>query len=229
MHARGDRRRSDLAAAGTGSVIGIAGDLRVDGDAERVLAAAHEELGHDAWRRGDDRARDPRPTRPCSRPPTTTGRTPSPTSCSPRCGCAGPPSPLLVDAGGGAIVTTAAYSVRAPKPHQVPYAALKAAVATLTKTIAKSFGPTACARTACARARRRPRSWPRCASRTHATAAGPRTRRSNGRWSRTGACTSRSVGPAKPAEVGDVIAFLLSERASYVTGALVNIDGGTDF
>ena len=33
----------------------------------------------------------------------------------------------------------------------------------------------------------------------------------------------------KPAEVGDVIAFLLSERASYVNGALVNVDGGTDF
>jgi 3-oxoacyl-[acyl-carrier protein] reductase len=33
----------------------------------------------------------------------------------------------------------------------------------------------------------------------------------------------------KPHEVGDVIAFLLSERAAYTTGALVNVDGGTDF
>ena len=30
-------------------------------------------------------------------------------------------------------------------------------------------------------------------------------------------------------ELGDVIAFLLSERASYLTGATVNVDGGTDF
>jgi 3-oxoacyl-[acyl-carrier protein] reductase len=33
----------------------------------------------------------------------------------------------------------------------------------------------------------------------------------------------------KPAEVGDTIALLLSECASYVTGALVNVEGGTDF
>ena len=35
--------------------------------------------------------------------------------------------------------------------------------------------------------------------------------------------------PGKPEEVGDLIAFLLSTRAGYLTGALVNIDGGTDF
>lgn len=33
----------------------------------------------------------------------------------------------------------------------------------------------------------------------------------------------------RPEELGDVVAFLLSERASYLTGALVNVDGGTDF
>jgi NAD(P)-dependent dehydrogenase (short-subunit alcohol dehydrogenase family) len=33
----------------------------------------------------------------------------------------------------------------------------------------------------------------------------------------------------QPREVGELIAFLLSERAAYMTGALINIDGGTDF
>ena len=38
---------------------------------------------------------------------------------------------------------------------------------------------------------------------------------------------TRSIG--KPEEVGDLMAFLLSERAGYMTGATINIDGGTDF
>ena len=37
----------------------------------------------------------------------------------------------------------------------------------------------------------------------------------------------QSIG--KPGDVGDLMAFLLSERAAYMTGATVNIDGGTDF
>ena len=35
--------------------------------------------------------------------------------------------------------------------------------------------------------------------------------------------------PGKPDEVGDLIAFMLSPRAGYLTGALINIDGGTAF
>jgi len=33
----------------------------------------------------------------------------------------------------------------------------------------------------------------------------------------------------EPDEAGELIAFLLSDKAAYLTGALINIDGGTDF
>ncbi len=137
--------------------------------------------------------------------------------------------PLLIGAGGGAIVTTAAYSVRAPKAHQVPYATLKSGVVTLTKAIATSYGSMgirancvcpgatetdvlAAMRTALARER----GWPEEEALERVMTEEWGMRVALGR-----------VGT--PAEVGDVIAFLLSARAGYVTGALVNVDGGTDF
>lgn len=137
--------------------------------------------------------------------------------------------PALVEGGGGAIVTTAAYSVRAPKPNQVPYASMKAAVATLTKTIARSHGPMGvrancicpgATETAVLAALRihlaRERGWPEETALERALAE---------EWG-----MHIALGRAgRPEEVGDVVAFLLSARSSYLTGALVNVDGGTDF
>jgi NAD(P)-dependent dehydrogenase (short-subunit alcohol dehydrogenase family) len=33
----------------------------------------------------------------------------------------------------------------------------------------------------------------------------------------------------RPREAGELIAFLLGDRAAFMTGAAINIDGGTDF
>jgi 3-oxoacyl-[acyl-carrier protein] reductase len=137
--------------------------------------------------------------------------------------------PALIAAGGGAIVTTAAYSVHAPNPNQAPYAALKAAVATLTKAVAKAHGkdgvrancvcPGATETAVLAAMREKlaeEHGWPRETALERALRE---------KWG-----MHIALGRAgRPDELGDVIAFLLSERSSYLTGALINVDGGTDF
>ncbi len=49
--------------------------------------------------------------------------------------------PHLVANGGGTVVTTGAYGMRAYHPDRLPYVTLKYGVAAFTKTIAREYGP----------------------------------------------------------------------------------------
>jgi NAD(P)-dependent dehydrogenase (short-subunit alcohol dehydrogenase family) len=137
--------------------------------------------------------------------------------------------PGLVARGGGTIVTTAAYSIHSPHSNRMPYVSLKSAVAAFTKNVAKSYG----------------------AQGVRANCVCPGAIETDGLAAiRTQIATARGVPeegvleqlmreewhmdvalgrPGRPEEVGDLFAFLLSGRAGYLTGALLNIDGGTDF
>jgi len=128
-----------------------------------------------------------------------------------------------------AIVTTAAYSVRAPEAARLPYTSLKAAVAVFTKGLAKTYGPLG-VRANCI-----------CpgAIETEPLAA-LRTQLAEQRGLPHDQALERvmveewglhvALGrPGRPEEVGELAAFLLSARAGYLTGAQINIDGGTDF
>jgi 3-oxoacyl-[acyl-carrier protein] reductase len=130
---------------------------------------------------------------------------------------------------GGTVVTTAAYSVRAPHPERLPYASLKSAVAAFTKGIAKQYGEQGIrANCICPGAIE---TEPLHALRVQLAAARE--------WPVEEAIERVMVEewhmdvalrrPGQPREVGELAAFLLSSRAGYLTGALINIDGGTYF
>jgi 3-oxoacyl-[acyl-carrier protein] reductase len=137
--------------------------------------------------------------------------------------------PQLVAQGDGTIVTTSAYSIHAPHSNRMPYVAFKSAIATFTKNVAKTYG----------RAGVRANCVCPGAIETEALAA-MRTMLAEQRGLPEEGLLEQvmveewhmdvALGrPGKPEEVGELFAFLLSPRAGYLTGALINIDGGTDF
>jgi NAD(P)-dependent dehydrogenase (short-subunit alcohol dehydrogenase family) len=137
--------------------------------------------------------------------------------------------PHLIAGGGGTVVTTAAYSIHAYHPARLPYVTLKSGVATFTKTIARAYGSAG----------------------VRANCVCPGTFETGGLAElRQHLARQQNVSPegllermmvddwhmdvalgrlGRPEEAGDLFAFLLSPRAGYLTGAMINIDGGTEF
>jgi NAD(P)-dependent dehydrogenase (short-subunit alcohol dehydrogenase family) len=137
--------------------------------------------------------------------------------------------PHLRAAGGGTIVTTAAYSIHAYHPARVPYVTLKSGVAAFTKTIAREAGRYS-VRANCV--------CPGAVETRELVALREQLARERGvpreglleqvmadEWHMDVALGRLGA----PREIGELYAFLLSARAGYLTGAVINIDGGTDF
>ena len=127
---------------------------------------------------------------------------------------------------GGAIVTTAAYSARSPHEPRLPYASLKAAVATFTRGIARTHGKSGI----------RANSVAPGAVETDALHA-VRGYIAESKGYPYDEALERALvedfgfdaalgRPGQPDEIGALIAFLLSDICAFVTGQTIYADGG---
>jgi NAD(P)-dependent dehydrogenase (short-subunit alcohol dehydrogenase family) len=116
-------------------------------------------------------------------------------------------APAMAAKGAGSIVNISSMAGRIGFPNGGAYGATKAALASLAQSWAAEYSPRGV--------------------RVNAVAAGPIHTRSEDRqrFDRLGQTTALQRA-AEPDEIAEVVAFLASSRASYVTGAIVAADGG---
>ncbi|GAB2851153.1 SDR family oxidoreductase [Actinocorallia aurea] len=139
--------------------------------------------------------------------------------------------PLLRAAEWARVCTFGAMSVRRPNARTVAYSAAKAALASVTKNLAKSLGPEGILVNCVCPGTIVTASFTETLRPVLAAdgldASDPADVMS---WIGRTFHESAALGRAGlPEEVASLTAYLVSRRNGYTTGALVNVDGGSDF
>jgi NAD(P)-dependent dehydrogenase (short-subunit alcohol dehydrogenase family) len=133
--------------------------------------------------------------------------------------------PDMVTRGSGVIVHVTSIQRRAPLPTTIPYAAAKAALANYSKALSNELAPKGVRVNAVCPGYIETESAYRMAEQI--------AQINDGTIDEARAQIMASIGgiplgaPGRPADVGELVAFLVSDRAAYITGAEYVIDGGS--
>jgi 3-oxoacyl-[acyl-carrier protein] reductase len=122
--------------------------------------------------------------------------------------------PLMKQRGGGRIVNVTTVGGKAPAPRALPTSVTRAAGINLTKSLASEYAPdNICVNTVCIGLVKSMQWERRAKGDVEGYYREVATRVPLGR-----------LGEAT--EFGDLVAFLVSARAGYITGTAINFDGG---
>lgn len=132
--------------------------------------------------------------------------------------------PAMRRARWGRIVNVSSYTARVPEPFCAPYAAAKAALVNATRNLSRAYGAEGiCAN--CVLPGLTDTDGVRRGFAEASSATGRAEEQLIARMLERAPIDSGRLGT--PDEVAAAVAFLCSEQAAWLTGAAVNVDGGT--